>query len=359
MPNAASQIEDLPSPIRTRPDWRSEVVELRPLVIGNLTIGFPVVQAALSGYSDGAMRIVARRLGAPYTLAEVMIDRFVLNLKDRARTRHHLHIADEEHPVGGQLMGSAPDEFGPAAVKLVETGFDAIDINFGCPVKSAVGGCRGGYHLGQPAVALEIIKRVRDSVPERIPVTLKMRRGIDDSNDSRDCFFQILDGAFANGVAAITVHGRTVEQKYAGPSNWDFLRDVKQHAGSQTILGSGDLFTAQACLDMLSYAGVNGVSVARGAIGNPWIFQQARALAAGSPAIHPDVAEQRRVLEMQCALCLETVGQKSALGTMRMFGIKFARMHPLSADVRNAFAATRSLEEWRRVVDAWYPLSGN
>jgi nifR3 family TIM-barrel protein len=279
--NAISRIDNLPPPIRTRTDLPARARDWRLLRIGNVPIGFPVVQAALSGYSNGPMRLVARRLGAPYTLAEVMIDRFVLDLKDRNRTRRHLQIRDEEHPVGGQLMGSAPDQFGPAARKLVAAGFDVIDINFGCPVKSAVGGCRGGFHLGQPEIALEIVSRVREAVPDPVPVTLKMRRGIDDSDDSREGFFRILDGAFARGVAAITVHGRTVAQKYTGPSNWDFLRDVKQHAGSKTILGSGDLFTAQACLDMLSYTGVDGVSVARGAIGNPWIFEQARALAAG------------------------------------------------------------------------------
>lgn len=328
---------------------------LQPLAIGNVPIGFPVVQAALSGYSDGPMRIVARRLGAAYTVAEVMIDRFVLDLKNRQRTRRHLHVTDEEHPVGGQLMGSDPDDFGPAALKLVDAGFDVIDINFGCPVKSAVGGCRGGYHLRQPDVALEIVCRVRDAVPLQIPVTLKMRRGMDDTTESRDRFFRILDGAFALGVAAITVHGRTVVQKYVGPSNWDFLREVKQHAGSKTILGSGDLFTAQACLDMLTQTGVDGVSVARGAIGNPWIFQQVQALAAGLPMPIPDVAEQRHVLEMQHDLCLAISDTANTLSTMRMFAIKFAQQHPHPTEVRNAFATTRTLDSWHGVLNAWYP----
>src|SRR5258708_29651255 len=120
MTNAISIIDTLPPPIRTRafaPAAASPT--LRPLFIGDVPIGFPVVQAALSGYSDGPMRIVARRLGAPYTLAEVMIDRFVLNLKNRNRTRHHLSITDEEHPIGGQLMGSLAEDFAPAALKLV------------------------------------------------------------------------------------------------------------------------------------------------------------------------------------------------------------------------------------------------
>ena len=354
MTNATSQLDQMPPPIWSSPQPSPTLFEPRPLVIGAVAIGFPAVQAALSGYSDGPMRIVARRLGAPYTVAEVMIDRFILELKSRRRTQHHLQVTDEEHPVGGQLMGSNPADFGPAAQKLVAAGFDVIDINFGCPVKTAVGGCRGGYHLGQPEVALEIVAKVRDAVPDRIPVTLKMRRGIDDSQQSRERFFRILDGAFECGIAAVTVHGRTVDQKYVGPSNWDFLRDVKRHAGSKTILGSGDLFTAQACLDMLRLTGVDGVSVARGAIGNPWIFQQVRALAAGFPLPVPDLSEQRRVLQMQCELCLEATDDAAASSTMRSFGIKFARLHPQPEAVRNAFAKSHGMAEWRAVIDLWY-----
>ncbi|MEI8022302.1 MAG: tRNA-dihydrouridine synthase family protein, partial [Schlesneria sp.] len=244
----------------------------------------------------------------------------------------------------------------PAAQKLVSAGFDVIDINFGCPVKSTAGACRGGFHLSQPDVALEIVSRTRAAVPDHIPVTLKMRRGVDDSSESRDRFFQILDGAFERGISAITVHGRTVEQKYIGPSNWDFLREVKQHAGSKTILGSGDLFTAQACLEMFQITGVDGVSVARGAIGNPWIFSQAKALASGLPLPEPDLIEQRRVMELQFELCVKVSDVPQALTTMRMFGMKFAQLHPQYADVRNAFAASQSIEDWRNVLDRWYSL---
>jgi tRNA-dihydrouridine synthase B len=373
--NVTSRRELLPPPIRTGTTVGARgaggattacgaPIALPALRLGSVEIGFPVVQAALSGYSDGPMRRVARRLGAPYTLAEVMLERFVREHRDRARTRHRLRLADEEHPVGGQLMGSEPADFGPAAARLVAAGFDVIDINFGCPVKSAVGGCRGGFHLGQPAVALEIVERVRAAVPPAIPVTLKMRRGLDDSDESRTRFFEILDGAFARGVAAITVHGRTVAQKYVGPSNWDFLRDVKRRAGARTILGSGDLFTAQACLDMLAHTGVDGVSVARGAIGNPWIFGQVRALAAGLPLPVPDLAEQRRVLELHCALCLEDLagvpGDASAavLATMRMFAIKFAALHPEHEAVREAFATSRTLPAWRAMLERWYGPAG-
>src|SRR5207249_2439656 len=155
--------------------------KLGELRIDKMRLDFPVVQAALSGYSDMPMRLVARRLGAPYTLCEVMLDQFLVQLKPRRRNRHFLQVADEEHPTGGQLMGADPTDFAPAALRLVESGFDVIDINFGCPVKKVLGRCRGGFHLSQPAIALEIVSRVREAVPAEIPVTVKMRRGIDDS----------------------------------------------------------------------------------------------------------------------------------------------------------------------------------
>lgn len=96
-------------------------------------------------------------------------------------------------------MGAEPEQFALGAKRMVEAGFSVIDINFGCPVKKVVGRCRGGFHLSQPNVALEIVKRTRDVVPPEIPVTVKMRRGIDDTQESRDRFFEILDGAFASG----------------------------------------------------------------------------------------------------------------------------------------------------------------
>ena len=333
--------------------------ELKPLQIGNLKIGFPVVQAALSGYSDWPMRVIARRLGAPYTICEVMLDEFLVKLKERKRTSHFLHISDEEHPVGGQLMGAEPEQFAAGAMKLVQAGFDIIDINFGCPVKKVLGRCRGGFHLSQPKVALEIIKRTRDNVPAEIPVTVKMRRGIDDSTESRDQFFEILDGAFEIGVAGVCVHGRTVKQRYVGPSRWEFLKEVKQHLGDKVLLGSGDLFTPQDCLDMITQTGVDGVTVARGAIGNPWIFNQTRAIAAGKPLPDPPTLhEQREVLLEHFKLAESLYGESRVGQLMRKFGIKYSILHPLHSEVRSAFVKVKKRSDWEAAVEKFYAEDG-
>jgi nifR3 family TIM-barrel protein len=254
-------------------------------------------------------------------------------------------------------MGSDPLDFGPAAQRLVTSGFDVVDINFGCPVKKVLGRHRGGYLLGQVDTALEIVSRVREAVPPEVPVTVKMRRGVDDSQQSRDNFFQIFDGAFERGAAAITVHGRTVEQKYVGPSRWAFLREVKQHAPERTVLGSGDLFTAQACLDMIRETGVDGVTAARGAIGNPWIFEQARALAAGDPLPPPpSVHQQRAVIAEHYRLAEELYGPQHCGRQMRKFGIKYSQLHPQAQQVRGAFIAVARPGEWLEVLNRWYAV---
>jgi nifR3 family TIM-barrel protein len=330
-------------------------VAWRPLSIGGVEIGFPVVQAALSGYSDWAMRVIARRMGAPYTLCEVMLDQFLIEGAHTKKNRGRMRVTDEEHPVGGQLMGANPEDFGPAALRLVAAGFDVIDINFGCPVKKVLGRCRGGYHLSQPEVALDIVARVRDAVPPQIPVTIKMRRGIDDSAQSRERFYTIFDGAFERGAAAITVHGRTVEQRYIGPSRWEFLREVKRHAGPRTVLGSGDLFTPQDCIAMIRETGVDGVTAARGAIGNPWIFGHARAIAEGRPCPRPpSLFEQRDVIREHYSLAEQIYGPEVCGRQMRKFGIKYSRLHPQSLEVRDAFVAVRRREEWEAVLERFY-----
>jgi tRNA-dihydrouridine synthase B len=329
--------------------------DYRPLKIGGVDIGFPVVQAALSGYSDWPMRLIARRFGASYSLCEVMLDQFLLSIKDRQKTKHFLYNTAEEQPVAGQLMGAEPEQFAAGAKRLAEAGFAVIDINFGCPVKKVLGRCRGGFHLSQPSVALEIVNRTRQAVPADIPVTLKMRRGIDDSNESRDRFFEILDGAFAAGAAAITVHGRTVQQRYQGPSRWSFLKEVKAHVGHRIILGSGDLFSAPDCLRMMQETGVDGVTVARGAIGNPWIFQQARAIFAGCdlPA-PPSLWEQRAVMDEHFRLAEQLYGEVRASVPMRKFGIKYSALHPQHETVRQSFVRIHSRAEWTAALDRWY-----
>lgn len=323
------------------------------LTIGHLQLDVPFVQAAMSGYSDLAMRRIARRCGAPYALDEVVLDKLV---PQRGNTRQKIpRVEDDDHPVGGQLMGARPARFAEAAAALVEAGYDVIDVNFACPVRKVLARCRGGFHLSQPDAALEIVRRVCGTVGGRRPVTVKMRRGIDDSPQAQRDFFAILDGAFEAGVAAVTVHSRTVRQRYIGPSDWDFLARVKKHAGQRVILGSGDLFSAEACLGMIERTGVDGVTIARGSIGNPWIFAECRALYAGQPLPPPpSVPEQGRVIAEHFAEVVRLRGQTRAGRIIRKFGVKYSEHHPRAGQVRDAFLAIETPADFQAVLDRWY-----
>ena len=320
-----------------------------------IELNIPVVQAALSGYSDLAMRRVARAHGAPYALAEVVLDELVIRRgKERRRI---LGLPEDDHPVGGQLMGSQPSMFGDAAKDLVIAGYDVVDINFGCPVSKVLGRCRGGFLLSDPDTALEIVERVLQSVAGDVPVTVKMRRGMDDSEDSERSFFQILDGVYELGVSAVTLHARTVRQRYQGPSRWSFLKLVKERVGHHVLLGSGDLFSAVDAHNMMEETGVDGVSLARGCIGNPWIFEQVGDLFAGREPKGPGMVQMREAIELHWRHATELYGSEKAVRKVRRHAIKYAQLHPEPVRARDAFVAAFSDQALSEVLDEFYDES--
>ncbi|HZL36058.1 MAG TPA: tRNA-dihydrouridine synthase [Tepidisphaeraceae bacterium] len=323
--------------------------------IGPITLSSPFCQAGLAGYSDRAMRLVARRRGCAYAVTEALLDTIMLN--GGQGLRKSIDIDDEDHPVAGQIMGSEPAEMARAAQILASAGYDVIDLNFACPVKKVKNKARGGHMLLDVARGLDILKAVRDALPPQVPATVSLRRGFDDSSESRDRLWQLLDAAFALGYAAARVHGRTVEQKYLGPARWPILREVKQRYPDRTILGSGDVFTAQDAVRMLRETGVDIVWIARGAIGNPWIFQHARQLldgAAESSIQPPTIAAQREALSEHFALAMQLHGESLAGRRMRKMGIKYSRFHPDAPRVKAEFIAIQSLRDWTSVLEKWY-----
>ena len=323
------------------------------LKIGALELDVPFVQAALAGYSDLPMRRLARRYGAPYAHSAAILDKLILHCNKRQKVL--LHLAEDDHPIGGQLIGASPDDMVPAAVALAQAGYDVIDINFACPVKKVLGRCRGGFLLSRPDIALDIVRRVHYAVGSIRPITVKLRTGMDDDPASERNFLTILDGAFDVGVAAVTVHGRTVAQRYGGASRWSFIEKAKRHVGDRVILGSGDLFIAADCLHMLQETGVDGVSIARGCIGNPWIFQECRALWRGEELPPPpSIMQQREAITGHWQDMLAEYGEVTAAKFMRKFGIKYSEHHPLTRQVRDAFIPVRTAADILRVLDTWY-----
>jgi tRNA-dihydrouridine synthase len=244
--------------------------------------------------------------------------------------------------------------------------FSAIDVNLACPVKKIDRKARGGHWLMHPEGAIEILEAVREAVPADIPCTVKLRRAYNDTPVMAANFERILAACWDIGFAWATVHGRTVEQKYIGPSRWDILRDIARRHSERIIFGSGDIWAAGDIFRMIAYTGVAGASVARGCIGNPWIFRQARDILAGREPRRPTIAEQRAVLEEHFTLALRVnsvnaqgpARQRRAEGftgkTMRKFGIRFAAHHPQSDQVRQRMIAVSSLADWQHVLEQFY-----
>ncbi len=325
-------------------------MELKPFRIGSLEIGFPVVLAALAGYSDLAYRLICRRLGAKYCATEMMLDKSVLiggKLQNRL-----LKTTAEDHPIAGQLIGNDPDTMAAAAVELVKQGFEVVDLNFACPVNKALRRRRGGFLMSDPETAVAITRAVTAAVS--VPVTLKLRQKYLQSDKTCNAFWRMAEHGFDAGVAAICVHARSVEMKYAGPADWDFIAEVKRQFSGRTVIGSGDILAPARALEMFDHTGVDAVAVARGVLGNPWFFRQVADIAAGREPYHPSLAEQRRLLKGHFDDACELYGELRGPKIMRKFGIKYARMHDHPRDVRIAFVAVKKPADWHTVLEKLY-----
>lgn len=343
-----------------------------PVRIGDVTLDAPFYQAGLAGYSDSAMRMIARQHGCPYAVTEAMLDVFLIQ---GGKGLKEAELDTDDHPICGQLMGSHPREIAEAAKILVGLGYDVIDVNLACPVKKIKKRARGGHLLSVPDEAIEILDAVKQAIGDDRPLTCKLRRAYDDTPEHEANFHKVFAAAIELGYAGATVHGRTVEQKYLGPSRWSFLKDlVDQYdlrrpqseippsgSGGFCLGGSGDIWCARDIFRMIEETGIHLVSVARGCIGNPWIFKQARAYMAGDlDALDqpPTIFEQRDVLYEHFKLSTGLHGEKRASMMMRKFGIKFAQHHPRKDEIKKAFIAVRSLDDWEQVLATEYATDG-
>ncbi len=324
-------------------------VALKPFSIGDVQVDFPVVLGGMAGYTDLPYRLICRAHGSEYCTSEMMLDRSVLSAP---KVRSRIAASSEaDHPVAGQLIGNDPETLAAAARKLSEIGFDVIDLNFACPVNKALKRRRGGYLMTVPKLIVEIVRTVVRAVDR--PVTLKLRRKFAESDDD-SAFYEIAQGAFDSGASAITVHARSVEVKYASPADWTFLLEVKRCFPERTILGSGDILTPRAAIDVLRETGVDGVIIARGALGNPWFFREVRGIAANRKVRKPTLAEQREVLERHFAGACELYGPVRGPKIMRKFGIKYASLHPTPRIVRMGFVNAKSPPDWFDILGRFY-----
>jgi nifR3 family TIM-barrel protein len=320
------------------------------LNIGTLQLENPFLQAALSGYTDYPMRILAKRFGCALTLTGVMLDR--ISLHPKAIKQSKFHCRDNEHPVAAQIFGDDPQVIAQSAVAFRKLGYDMIDLNFACPVPKVLRRERGGWMMRKPYIIREAFQRTRDAVD--CPVTMKLRRAYDDTDAGKEDFWTIIDNASTDGVNAIGIHGRTVEQKYKGKADWSVVMEVKKKYPHLTIFGSGDLMDAPTVIKRLGESGIDGVLLARGAVGNPWLFAECIALWQGRLPEPPSLAEQAEILLEHFEMIQKIRPGKRGVSFFRKFMVGYIRRLPQRKKALLPFMTVKDPAEFRELVRAWF-----
>jgi len=236
------------------------------LKIGNLFFDIPVFLAPMAGVTDHAFRLIAKDFGCPLVFTEMVSAKGLYY--GSQKTRELLNFTEEEKPIGVQLFGNDPEIMGKMADFVSGLGFDLLDINMGCPTPKIVKNGDGAALMKDPSLAREVMQSVVHH--SRIPVTVKIRKGWAEENVNAVEIAQIAQDV---GVCAITVHGRTRNQFYSGRADWMVIKEVKE-AVEIPVIGNGDVFTPEDALKMLETTGCDGVMIARGAMGNPWLFER-------------------------------------------------------------------------------------
>jgi len=321
------------------------------LKLGNITLDVPFYQAPLSGYTDRAMRVLAHEYGAPLTYTGVILAKIALHKK--AFNRLFFQPKVDEGLVGAQILGGDPETMAEAAAAFSNVGFKLIDLNFACPAPKVLRRYSGGYLLKEPETAIKIIRFVRDSVS--CPVTIKLRAGFDKSQESMDKFWQICQGAVTEGIDALIIHGRSVKELYRDKADWEIVCEVKRQFPNATIVGSGDLMNAETIIERLKTSGLDGVIIARGAIGNPWIFNETRALWEGrSKPERPDLTEQGEVYLRHYEMIAESRPMLKSVRYFRKFAVGYSKHHPERKKIQADLIAAKSRDDLYTAVKKWY-----
>lgn len=262
-----------------------------PFSLGNVQLPSNILYSPLAGCSDLPFRRMSCRYRPGIVYCEmVKIDALIRN------DSHTYRLLDYEpgmHPIGAQICGSKPDVSAASARIIEDLGFDVIDFNGGCPVDKVTKDGSGSGMLKNPELIGEVLSKVIASV--NIPVTVKIRAGWDDSSINASIITQIAEKA---GAKAIAIHGRTRQQGYKGPANWDHIRACKEVAKQIAVIGNGDVFDAASASRMFAYTGCDAVLVSRGTMGQPWIAEDiARHLSGQAPLERGILAIRSALLE--------------------------------------------------------------
>lgn len=277
------------------------------MLIGNVVIDSKLSLAPMAGVTDVAFRQICAEMGAGLTCTELVSSK-ALCYKDK-KTFSLLQQFPGEHPAAVQIFGNDPVCMAEAAQLAIEyTGADILDINMGCPMGKIVNNGDGAALMKDPEKAGRIVEAVVKAV--QVPVTAKFRRGWDMGSCNCVEFAKTLEAA---GVSAVAVHGRTRAQVYGGNADWNCIREVKE-AVKVPVIANGDIWEANDVLRILQHTKADMAMIGRGCFGNPWIFQQAKALLEGNPLPElPPLAERCDVAVRQFELAAQAKGERVAI----------------------------------------------
>lgn len=329
--------------------------------IGDIGLAVPVVLAPMAGITNTAFRRLCREFGAGLYVSEMITSRALVE-RTEASMRLITHHPSEQ-PRSIQLYGVDPATIGEAVTMLVaEDRADHIDLNFGCPVPKVTKKGGGAALPWKVELFRAIVERAVKSAGD-IPVTVKMRKGIDSDHLT---YLEAARAAEGAGVSAVALHARTADQFYSGHADWDAIGTLKQTINSIPVLGNGDIWSAEDALNMVAHTDCDGVVVGRGCLGKPWLFGDLAAGFRGEPLRHrPGLREVAGAFRRHAQLLVEFFdgGEIRACRDIRKHVAWYFKGYPVGGELRAALARVESLQEIDDLVgqmdlDQEYPGDG-